>query len=171
MSLFDMSKCSERFRQEPRYTTPEGSTISAKRLFQALLTDAVAAAFTLDVEKCKTPEAMHTGTKANVLCAQFMQEAKVRETLQPIIRLVAENDIDGAKQRAATFAQDLQRAKEDWKNVETAQAFARVHAALSVTLSKFLPTPTRQLLAPGDLKYATCGNTSVQSPSFNQFPL
>ncbi|CDJ29287.1 LOW QUALITY PROTEIN: uncharacterized protein EMH_0048410 [Eimeria mitis] len=55
---------------------------------------------------------------------------------------VANGDIDAAKRKARNFSQDLKQAKEDWEDVEKTQAIARVHAAMSVTLSKFLANLT-----------------------------
>ncbi|CDJ36733.1 uncharacterized protein EMH_0094760 [Eimeria mitis] len=135
MSLFGMDRCKQGFREKKKYTTPQGSTVDAKGLFQALLADAIGNAFVIDLEKCKTPEAMETGSKANVLCTHYIQEAKVRATLKPILFLVASGDIETAKRKARNFSQDLKQAKEDWEDVEKTQAIARVHAAMSVTLS------------------------------------
>ncbi|CDI74322.1 hypothetical protein, conserved [Eimeria praecox] len=135
ISLFGTDKCKSNFKKNPKYTTPEGSTIDAKGLFQALLADAVASAFTLDLQRCKTQEALEIGTKANVVCAHLIQEAKVRATLKPILKLVADDDLEGAKRKAENFAQDLQSAREEWEEMEVTQATARIHAALSVSLS------------------------------------
>ncbi|CDJ53328.1 hypothetical protein, conserved [Eimeria brunetti] len=135
LSLFRMDRCKQSFKTAPKYRTPDGNFIDAKGLFQALLADAIANMFILDLQRCNTPEAMETGTKANVLCAHLIQDAKVRATLKPILSLVANEDLEGARQKAETFAQDLQKANEDWEDIEATQAVARVHAALSVSLS------------------------------------
>lgn len=138
LSLFRMDRCKQMFKSRPKYRTPDGSTIETKGLFQALLADAIASAFILDLQRCKTPEAMETGTKANVLCAHLRQEAKVRATLKPIIYLVASDNLEAARQKANSFIHDLQNAEEDWAEMEVTQATARVHAALSASLSEVL---------------------------------
>lgn len=136
LSLFGMDHCKKMLKEEPKYKTPGGLSVSSKGLFQALLADVIAESFVINMDACNSEEAMKPGTKANTACANLRASAKLTKTLRQVIPLIANDDWEAARSKAKTFAGDFHAAAEDYELMQAMQASAKVYATMSVCLCR-----------------------------------
>lgn len=134
LSLLGMDQCKKQLSKKPKYRLPYGGKVSAKGLFQALLADVVAEAFVVDLAQCDTQRRHDIGTRPSILCANLQYGARLRKVLRPILRLVANNEWLRAMRKASRFAVDFLRAAVTLEDMQSAQASAKTHAAMMVSL-------------------------------------
>ncbi|KAL8434630.1 hypothetical protein ACSSS7_003028 [Eimeria intestinalis] len=146
LSLLDMSSCKV-LKNDPPYKVSDKLKVSTKGLFQATLANLIAETFIVDIRLCATEATTVLGSRESVLCPNLIAFAKLRATLPPILKAVAQSDWEGAKRKANTFEKDFEAKEVFMKDLEAMQASIKVYAVMCVSLSKFASLRCR-LLSP-----------------------